>query len=788
MKNTRSIYLVSFLLLNFLQTTFLYAQKLTQNIKGVVIDSQSEFPLVGTEIVTRVLDQDYWAVTNEKGKYLIENVPVGKINIKAFYIGFNTQTYTQLDLEVGKELVVNFSLLEMVDALDEVVIKTQAKRDNVAFVTTSSYGFNVEQTDKYAGSMADVSRMAMNYAGVNSTDDSRNDIIVRGNNPFSLLWTIEGITIPNPNHYSSSGSSGGPVSMININTLKKSDFLSSAFPANFGNTSSAIFDLQFREGNKDHYEFVGQMGFAGAELGVEGPFSKKTDASFMANYRYSTVAILGKLGLDVGTGEAVPIYQDASLVVNIPTKKSGKIKAWAIVGISEIEFETSDDPDNLYVNLQNTRLNQDNKNLISGIAHKYFFTNKTSSTLSFSHSTVEQKVALDTLGIDTQLYGKFFDENIQTKYTTAQAKIKTKINVKNSLEIGSSFTNYGIDLDIFSKNENYSSSITNNTGLSGSYINWQHRFSDKVILNSGLRYQYFTLNKQGSLEPRLGLKLKANDQTNFNFAYGLHSNIHPLLSYFTRQETNQGVFSYENTNLRFTKSHHFVVGIRTKLLEKFNLKTEVYYQSLFDVPISYKNDTYSIINSGYNSGSGAQVFFDALYNEGKGKNYGIDITLERPLSNGYYILLTGSLYDSKYLAHNEKWYNTAWNGNFMMSFLTGKEFVLNPKSTIGVDMNLNYAGGRRNSPVNIEQSVINEEIVYEESRAYEVQLPHYFRPDLKIRYKRNGNKINQEWQLDLRNLTNTQNVLSQKYDIPTQSIENTYQTGLLPVMQYRILF
>jgi len=181
---------ISQIILFLLLSTSLFSQQITQTIKGKVIDQQSEFPLLGAEVVTQVNKQDYWAVCDENGEYRIENVPLGKINIQAHYSGFNTQSFTQLNLISGKEMVVNFSLLEKLEGLDEVIIKAKTKRDNVTFVTTSTASFNVEQTEQYAGALNDVSRMAMNYAGVSGNDDSRNDIIVRGNNPASLLWVI----------------------------------------------------------------------------------------------------------------------------------------------------------------------------------------------------------------------------------------------------------------------------------------------------------------------------------------------------------------------------------------------------------------------------------------------------------------------------------------------------------------------------------------------------------------------------------------------------------------------
>ena len=775
-------------LLFLLFSISIYSQ-VTQNIKGIVIDKQSEYPLPNTSVVIKVNDKTYGSITNFDGNYLIKDVPVGKINIAAHYKGFHTQTFSHIYLNSGKELVVNFALLEKLESLNEVVIKANTRRESVAFATTSAATFNVTQVDKYAGSLGDISRMAMNYAGVSGNDDSRNDIIVRGNNPSSILWVIDGAAIPSPNHYSSSGSSGGPVSMLNINTLSKSSFLSGAFPANFGNTTSAAFDLQFRKPNNNNTEFVAQIGFTGLEAGIEGPFSKKGKSSYLVNYRYSTLSLFDAMGMELGLGTAVPKYQDINTIVNIPTKKIGEFKVWAIAGNSKITFinDDNEESENNYFNQNQSNLFKENNNLITGITHKYFFNKKTSSKVSISYSRIDEAVKIDTLNnLDKKFY-KYFDENLVSEYTTVDAKINSKLNVKNQISGGISYTNYGVNFNIDLTNK-YFSEFDDNTGLASSYINWQHRFNEDLTLNTGLRYQYFTLNQQGALEPRIGLKYQIKNQTNINIAYGLHSNINPLLSYFTKQEVTQDSFVYANTNLGFVKSHHLIVGIDQKIKNILNIKAEVYYQFLFNVPISHDDETYSIINAGYNDPGGSQIFYDELFNDGKGKNYGLDLTLEIPLRKGFYTLFTGSIYNSQYLAYDDKWRNTAWNGSFMSSLLTGKEFSLNKTSSVGFDVTLNYAGGRRSTPINLQQSAIVGEAVYQNEKAFENQLPNYFRTDIKFTYKRNGKKLNHEWQLDLRNAFNRQNIFSQSYNIAENKIDIAYQQGILPVVQYRVLF
>ncbi len=764
----------------------------TQNIKGIVVDLDSDFPLTGAEISVEKNKKIYGAVSDINGEYVIRNVPIGKINVTVRFTGYENKNYTNLDLESGKELIINIKLKERVDKLNEVVIVSHKKRDQVAFAVSSNYSMTTKQINHYAGSLGDVSRMAMNYAGVSSNDDSRNDIIVRGNNPSSLLWTMEGVSIPNPNHYSTSGSSGGPVSMINVNLLGKSEFLAGAFPANFGNTTSAAFDLKFRKGNRDKYEFLGQIGFAGAELGAEGPISKKNKSSFLINYRYSTLELFDKFGINMGLGTAVPKYQDASFILNFPTKKMGTIRVWSIAGKSKIRFlTTKEGGDNLYLDYQSSDLKTSNYTIISGINNKYFFNKKTSLFTSVSYSKLDQRVRMDTLNTATNNFDNLYSDKIITGYTTAKAEIKSKRNSKNTFAIGSEYTAYNINLfmEVHKPTYSYSNSVENSVGLLSSYINWKHNFNDNLTINSGVRAQLFELNNQISIEPRLGILYKVKDNTKLSFAYGLHSNIHSLLAYFSKHKID-GKIIYKNKELGFAKSHHFVLGIQQILAEKVNLKTEIYYQYLFDIPVYHSPDseTYSIINSGYTSPGGSQVFFAPLYNDGFGKNYGIDITLERPLEKGFYMLVTGSLYDSKYQAADKKWRNSAWNGNFMSSVLTGKEFIFSNKSLMHIDINLNYSGGRRYTPIDEQASIIAGEAVYGTNQIFEKKLPNYFRTDLKISYKKSGDKITQEWQLDLRNIFNRHNIFSQRYNKVKNKIEYTYQSGFLPVMQYKIMF
>jgi hypothetical protein len=175
--------------------------------------------------------------------------------------------------------------------------------------TVSARNFNPEEASRYVASREDIARMATNFAGVKGSDDSRNDIVIRGNSPNGVLWRVEGLDIGNPNHFASFGTTGGPVNIINNKMLGNSDFLTGAFPAEYGNGISGVFDLKLRNGNKEKNEFTAQIGILGLEGTAEGPINEKKGSSYIISYRYATLSIMNKLGINFGAA-GNPSYQD----------------------------------------------------------------------------------------------------------------------------------------------------------------------------------------------------------------------------------------------------------------------------------------------------------------------------------------------------------------------------------------------------------------------------------------------------------------------------------------------
>ena len=248
-----------------------------QTIKGTVVDQQSEIPIIGATVELLTADPIVGTTTDFDGNFSLNNVPVGRHSLRINYLGYGQVTIPNVLLTAGKESVINIGLEESIVQMEEVVITSKVEKGKAQndMATISARSFNLEEVTRFSGGRNDVARLAGSFAGVAVADDSRNDIVIRGNSPTGVLWRLNGIPIPNPNHFSTLGTTGGPVSALNPNLLKTSDFLTSAFPAEYGNALAGVFDIGFRAGNKDRYEYMFQLAaFSGVEAMAEGPLGK----------------------------------------------------------------------------------------------------------------------------------------------------------------------------------------------------------------------------------------------------------------------------------------------------------------------------------------------------------------------------------------------------------------------------------------------------------------------------------------------------------------------------------
>ncbi|HFC00429.1 MAG TPA: carboxypeptidase-like regulatory domain-containing protein, partial [Phaeodactylibacter sp.] len=395
------------ILVGILFSFSLKAQTITQTVKGQILDKQSEIPIIGATIQWLDSENSIGSITDLDGYFRLENIPVGRQAFRISYLGYETITLPNVDITAGKEVVLNLTMTESTQVLDEIVITAEVAKDKAIneMAAISARTFSLEEVNRYAGGRSDVARLAGNFAGVATADDSRNDIVVRGNSPTGVLWRLEGVPIPNPNHFSTLGSTGGPVSALNPNVLKNSDFLTSAFPAEYGNASSSVFDLNMRSGNRDKHEFMAQMGaFSGIEAMAEGPLGKKGGAYLLAA-RNSFVAILSAPGTS-----ATPYYNDITFKVDSPTGKFGKFSLFGIGGTSSIDFIGTDIDTTDLFSEPDQDLSSDSKFGVIGLRH-----NKIIGDDSYIRTVIAASYSGNTFEID-RYFNQGTSEEIKLRY------------------------------------------------------------------------------------------------------------------------------------------------------------------------------------------------------------------------------------------------------------------------------------------------------------------------------------------------------------------------------------
>jgi hypothetical protein len=776
------------LVIIFSLSTVLSFSQLTQTVRGKVYDAETNYPLSGVrvQVITDDTNARFIGGTDANGEFTLKKIPVGKHKLISKLNSYE-QSSVIIEVNSGKELILNIPLMEMVVTKEEIVVTARKKGEVLnEMAVLSSQQFSVEETNRYPGSRMDPARMASNFAGVQGSDDSRNDIVVRGNSPLGVVYRVEGIDIPNPSHFAVSGSTGGPVSVLNNKILGNSDFFMSAFPAEYGNSTSGVFDLKLQNGNNNQHEFTGQFGLFGTEVLAEGPMSKNGNSSYLVMGRYSSLALFQKLGVTIGT-DAVPVYGDGAFKFNWKLKKGGQLSWWGMGGKSNIDLLISEQKE--YSKEFYGEGDRDQyfgtSMYVSGLSYKKSLNEKTYLTATLAGSLEEQHArhmylhrSLEVTGADTTIKVdssfNMLGFDFKTMKLSGYTAINHKINKQHLIKAGVNFDvlsfNYmdSVLADLDDRNSwktrwNYSGTAL----LIQPFAQWKWKINDKMDLTAGIHAQYFTLsNSLSPAEPRVGWKYRMKGDQSIFAGAGLHSQTQPYYTY-AYDPDNDG--NAHNLKMDFSRSLHSGLGYEKSFGPGLNFKTEAYYQYLYNLPINTMNNSFSLVNAG---GGFSRVFpNDTLVNSGKGINYGLEFTLQKYFSKSFFFMVSASVYDSKYLASDGIWRNTSYKGSnisnnidlsYVWNVLAGKEFKIGKKQVIGVGTKITRAGGRRYGLVDIAQTEASKEIIFKDSLFNENTFRDYFRVDLKISWRMNTQKLTHEFGLDLVNLLNTRNVIQFK--------------------------
>ncbi len=761
-----------------------------QNIHGYITDAESKEPIEGVTILLES-DKSISAFSDSDGYFVLADVPVGRQTIIASFVGYETHTVAEILVTSGKETELNISLKEKLTNLKEVTVTAGKNTKPVnEFATLSARSFSVEDTRRYPASISDPARMAMNFAGVANNGDLENDIVVRGNSPKGILWRLEGIEIPNPNHFSELGTSGGAVSMINANTLGTSDFYTGAFPAEMGNALSGVFDLNMRNGNRDNYEHIFQIGLLGTEIATEGPFRQGGQSSYLIDYRYSTLALIqNKLNLN----GLIPDYQDLSFKMNFPIKKAGTISIFGLGGSNRLRTDPAKDSTEWTDANPNLKLSNISKTGITGISYLKFLSQRSYIKAVLSASYTQANKHSDTLNVldsynpvNTE-YGSFQNSAIRLSVL-----YNNKLSKRNTFRSGIVLHELGYKLndrqyDFGTRQWNEILDGNGSTEYYQVYTQLKTRITDKITTTAGIHASYYALNKKYSIEPRASITYGIGNNK-LSIATGWHSKPDNISTYLYRDPSLSSTNIYPNMGLDLLRAYHLVAGYETVLPLQIHLKTELYYQYLYNIPVEMDTSSgFSIINA---ENVYSLIGTKQLISTGTGRNYGIDITVERPFANNYYFLVTGSLYRSTYTNYKGDTYNGHFNRTYQCNVVAGKEFYLDKRKheLLGLNGKVLYSGGQRESPIDAAQSIAAGRTIYTNGLFYTLQDPYYFRIDAGCYLKLNNRKATHILELNLQNATNRRNYSYTYFDTRSNTIKYVRETGLIPAISYRIEF
>ncbi len=756
-----------------------------QTLRGRVYDADNHKPLAAATISLEGPGSQSGFVTDTSGYFRFDQLPIGHYQVKASFLGFESQRVLEVLVAAGKENVLEIYLREQATPLDEVVVQASRSAETGWTPPASIRTLTLEETLRFPATYYDPARLTTAFAGVVGDNDQGNGLVVRGNSPTGLSWRLEGLEIVNPNHTSNAGTfsdrptqNGGGVNMLSTQLLGNSYFLSGAFPAEYGNVLSGVLDMRLRPGNNEQREWTVQAGLIGLDLAAEGPMGQSGGASYLVNYRYSTVGLLTALGMDFG-GEAIA-FQDLAFNLSLPTQTAGRFTLFGMGGNSSNLFEAQ--RDSTLWEFQKDRYDIEFRSRMGalGMTHVLPTGKRTVWRSALSISGLRSTRTADRLDAGYLPQAAENDELGQSKWSFTTGW-NTKLNARQRISGGVFVTRQSFDLISSLGNNPAVSEGSGNGATLQPYLKWQGQLGKGWELTGGLHYLYFTFNQTQSLEPRMSLAWRRPDGQRLSLSYGLHSQLQAPQLYFAR--INGG---NPNESLGLTRAHHAVLAYGKKFASDLDLQVEAYYQHLFKVPIlNQPGASFSALN--FLEG----IVAVPLENVGTGDNYGLEVTLQKWITGRYFFLTNASLYESTYIGGDGIRRDTRFNGNYLFNAMAGKEWPRERNGkhkTWGLNSRLVYAGGFRDTPIDAAASAQTDQTVYLESEAYSLQQPAYFRMDIRAYLRKSKNNRSSLLALDIQNATNAQNVAFSYYDAQQRAIIEKFQLGLIPILSYRLEF
>ena len=759
-----------------------------QTLRGTVRDADNGDAVTGATVAVRYSRGEILPLslaTSPTGEFVFERIRAGYYSVEISAQGFETQTIAEVNVTAGKEQVLDIALRRSTAQLAEVTISaTQAGRR--ALLPLGEIPLTRDQTLRFPAMFFDPARLATAYPGVAQTDDGTNSLSIRGNSPSSVRWRLEGLDIVNPNHLPNAGTfsdrpaaASGGILMFSAQLLDNSSLLTGPMPAGYGDAMGGIMDMNLRRGNTRQHEFTAQAGLVGLDLAAEGPICSKGKNSYLVNYRYSTVGLLGQLGVSFGDEQIN--FQDLSFNLNFEGKMGGRWSVFGLGGLSENVFRHKTDTAEIKMYKDFFDIDFESRTGVLGISN-WFPLGKNAwikASIAYSEQTNDRISA--TSSFDSR---NSFD---------AIAESKQSASFTYSQRLGGKYRLMGGGIVTLQKYQgNTSLNNLQQEPFAFDYLmvqpwvqlSWNSR-NQKNTTSLGVHTVMFdgrdnrNVESSFSIQPRIAFSRKLAEKHRVSFAAGAYSQV-PSPWLLSR---------YRSGLLRSSKVE---LAYAFNFAPSWQLKAAVYRQWINDAPY-FINENFGLLNnSEFNLGNGF-----ASHNTARGFNRGVEATVERTLADGWFLLANASFYDSRFSKTSSPskgdWLSTRWDIGHLTNLTFGKEWQREKRPgkerTIGLNARVVWTGGIREAEIDKNASIIANATVIDERIGYFKQYPDYFRLDLRVYWRKNlGNRRNSTFALDIQNLTGKQNLAYHFFDPYTQQIENKYQLGTIPNFSWRVEF
>lgn len=754
-----------------------------QTLRGTVRDASTGEALIGANLrlIAAADTLPISTITDLSGQYIFQNLRSGYYTMTIEYGGYRPMIIREINVAGGKETLLDIIYDQNVDLPMLTIVNTATRRLPQPI---SEIPLTREQTLRFPATFFDPARLAMAYPGVMNNDDQANGLSIRGNSPAFVRWHLEGADIVNPNHLTNAGTfsdrptaAAGGVLMFSAQLLDNSSLLTGSFPAGYGEALGGIMDMNLRRGNSRQHEFTAQAGLIGLDVAAEGPLFGQRSAvngqrpsSYLVNYRYSTVGLLGQMGISFGDEEID--FQDLSFKLNFQGKNGGEWSLFGLGGLSNNVFRHKSDSASIEAFKEFFDIDYQSKTGVIGLSNWLPLGKKgwIKTTIAASGQTNERtSVSAQYENYDSR---DDIDESKISGSVTLSQRLSAQWRVMAGVLLTRQYFRY--ESVLYTQPQE----IPDHQYLATqpwANATWSSR-NEKTSIQGGLHSLIFPYKDRVTLEPRLTITQQIAPNHRLALSGGRYSAIAPLWLL--------------DDDFDLQRAWHAGLRYTWNATPEWIFKGETFLQFQDEVGVDAgPPSTFSLLNENDYTVYSQKTL---IYN-GSGRNRGLELSAEHYFTGDWFALLNTTFLKSEYQGSDQVWRSARWHTRYITNLTVGKEWQRDKRPgqvrTFGINGRFTWTDGPRTMPVDSVASAAAGYTVFDEQYGYSVAQRDYVRLDLRVYWKRSfDNRRNSTFAMDFQNVTMRENIAYQYWDPYTQKVETKYQLGLIPNLSWRIEF